>query len=299
MFIYSKNYTLDWDRHIFPVEKYKLVFDRIQAEGIAKPGDIIAPEPAKEEDVLLVHAPEYWKKIVRLTEMPSRTILEFEAPFTKQTLSAVMYHTGGTITAVKTAVELGIAVINIGGGFHHAYSNRGGGFCFINDVAIAVKKALISEWIKNCIIVDLDLHQGNGTAKIFENEQNVFTFSMHQERLYPKKETSSLDIGLADGTDDNKYLSILTENLTSLLDSQKYDLLLYIAGADPFEKDQLGSLKLTSQGLAKRDAIVFSQAKSKSIPIAVVLGGGYAEKVEDVANIHFSTCREVRKCNFK
>lgn len=298
MFIYSKHYDIDWARHIFPVEKYRLVFERIQAAGIAKIGDIFAPEPAKNEDITLAHTPAYLRRLHRLAQSPSLGILEFEAPLTEQTLSSVMYHTGGTILAVNTAVSRKLAAINLGGGFHHAYSDHGGGFCFINDVAVAIEWAQKSGLLKTCIVVDLDLHQGNGTAKIFEGDQSVFTFSMHQEHLYPRKEKSSLDIGLPDCIGDDQYLSILSENLPYLLDSQKYDVLFYLAGADPFEGDQIGSLKLTKQGLAKRDEIVLSEAKKRSIPVAVTLGGGYAHKVEDVVDIHVATCREVRKYNF-
>jgi acetoin utilization deacetylase AcuC-like enzyme len=298
MFIYSKHYNLDWDNHIFPVEKYNLVFERIQSAGIASPGDIFAPEPAKPEEVSLVHTPQYLRKLHRLAESPSLEILEFEAPLTEQTLLSVMYHTGGTILAVKTALSRGMAAINLGGGFHHAYSDHGGGFCFINDVAVAIRWAQKSGLIKSCIVVDLDLHQGNGTAKIFEEDSSVFTFSMHQENLYPKKEKSSLDVGLADFTNDSEYLAILSENLPRLMDSRKYDLLVYVAGADPFEGDQLGSLKLTKQGLAKRDEFVLSEAKKRSIPVAATLAGGYAHNLNDVVEIHVATCREVRRYNF-
>jgi acetoin utilization deacetylase AcuC-like enzyme len=298
MFIYSKHFNFDWDRHIFPVDKYRLVFERIQSEGIAKPGEISAPEPAKTEDVTLVHTPDYLRRLHRLAENPSLEILEFEAPLTKQTLLSVMYHTGGTILAVKTALSRKLAVVNLGGGFHHAYSDHGGGFCFINDVAVAIRLAQKSGLLKTCIVVDLDLHQGNGTAKIFEGDPSVFTFSMHQEHIYPRKEKSGLDIGLPDFIRDDQYLSILSGNLPPLLDAQKYDFLIYLAGADPFEGDQIGSLKLTKQGLAKRDEIVLAEAKKRSIPVAVTLGGGYAYKVEDVVDIHVATCREVRRFNF-
>jgi acetoin utilization deacetylase AcuC-like enzyme len=298
MFIYSKHFNFDWDRHVFPVDKYRLVFERIQAEGIAGPGEIFAPEPAKTEDITLVHTPDYLRRLHRLAQSPSFGILEFEAPLTEQTLLSVMYHTGGSILAVKTAVSRKIAVINLGGGFHHAYSDHGGGFCFVNDVAVAIKVAQKSALLKTCIVVDLDLHQGNGTAKIFENDHSVFTFSMHQEHLYPKKEKSSLDVGLPDFATDDQYLTLLADNLPYLLDSQKYDLLFYLAGADPFESDQMGNLKLTKQGLAKRDAIVLTEARKRSIPVAVTLAGGYAYKVSDVVDIHVETCREVRRCNF-
>jgi acetoin utilization deacetylase AcuC-like enzyme len=294
LFVYCDKFDLDWKNHIFPINKYSLVVERILRTGIAKPQDILTPEPAGEEDLLLVHTPEYLNQLRHLTKVPGRALFRFEAPMTERTLASAIYSTGGSILACREALTRG-AAMNIGGGFHHAFPDRGEGFCFINDVAVALKVMLRDGLIQRAVVVDCDLHQGNGTARIFRDGDEVFTFSIHQERLYPvPKEKSDLDVGLPNHVDDETYLALLEENLSRILDDHSFDLIFYVAGADPYEKDQLGSLKITKEGLGKRDALVFREAERHNIPVAVALAGGYSENIEDVVEIHANTCQRVK-----
>jgi acetoin utilization deacetylase AcuC-like enzyme len=195
-----------------------------------------------------------------------------------------------TIQACKEALKTGIGV-HIGGGFHHAFPNHGEGFCILNDIAIGIRRCLKDKDIKKAMVIDCDLHQGNGTAVIFQNDPNVFTFSIHQEHNYPIKEKSDLDIGLEDGVGDEEYVACLESRVPSLLKEFKPDLVLYLAGADPYKEDQLGGLALTIEGLRKRDELVIGEARKAKIPVATVFGGGYAREVKDTVTIHINTIK--------
>ncbi|TET93262.1 histone deacetylase, partial [Candidatus Aerophobetes bacterium] len=213
-----------------------------------------------------------------------------EIPLTREITEAYKLFAGGTILAGQKALEKGMA-IHLGGGFHHAFPSRGEGFCYINDVAVSIRRLKRDKLIEKALIVDCDLHQGNGTAFIFQEDRSVFTFSIHQENLYPVKEKSDLDIGLPDFTGDEEYLAKLSSTLLQIWQNFEPDVVYYLAGADPYEDDQLGQLKLTKAGLKKRDNWVISKCLEKKVPLVILLAGGYAFRVEDTVDIHCHTCR--------
>ncbi len=290
MFVFSEHYDLDWPGHVFPTEKYRLVAERLLRDRICEESDIVEPEPATDEDLLLVHDPHYLDRLRSLTADPRQAYLVFEAPISELTLNALHMAAGGSILAARRAEATGGMWLNIGGGFHHAFSGHGEGFCFINDVAIAASVLLRDTKAERILIVDCDLHQGNGTARIFEGDDSVFTLSIHQEILYPvPKQRSDIDIGLDAGTGDTVYLDKLAAGLEQAFKTGRFDFLFYLAGADPYSGDQLGSLELTKDGLRRRDSLVFDFAGRFELPVAVTLAGGYAEKTEDIIEIHTST----------
>ena len=299
MFIYGDEYDLGWATHVFPTDKYRRVYDTLKSEGIAADGDFVQPRPATREELALVHDGRYLDELDALTESPMLAVLRFEAPLERRTLDAVIAATGGSITAVTEAVKKREVWVNLGGGFHHAYPAHGEGFCFINDIGVSIRTAQQADLVKQVLIVDCDLHQGNGTAKIFESDDSVFTLSIHQERLYPVKERSSIDIGLDNHTGDNEYIARLQDGLAAALESRTYDLLFYVAGADPFRDDQLGDLELTKDGLARRDELVFGTAQEVGLPVVAVLAGGYAVDTQDVVDIHVELCRRAKGVNLE
>jgi len=295
-FIYHPRYELKWGGHVFPVEKYRLLHDRLIAEGLVGTEELLLPEPATDDELLLVHTRTYLQRLEELVDRPMAAILEFEAPFPREVADAVRYATGGTILACEVALRDGTAAINLGGGFHHAFPDHGEGFCFINDVAVAIRAVQASGLARRVAVIDCDLHQGNGTAAIFRRDPDVFTFSIHQELLYPlPKQQSTLDVGLEEGAGDETYLAAMERHVPRILDSHRPELVLYLAGADPFEEDQLGDLGLTKAGLRRRDEIVLGAARERGLPVALVLAGGYARRTEDVVDIHLDTCRVMRE----
>jgi acetoin utilization deacetylase AcuC-like enzyme len=289
--IYSPQYDLNLGDHVFPSIKYKLIHDRLIEEKLASEADFIAPQPASDMDILLVHTAEWVEKLKTGSLTPS-DIARLEIPYSPEMVRAAWLSAGGSILAAREAVaQRGIGV-NIGGGFHHAFPNHGEGFCAIHDVAVAISKLMIDGTIQRAMTVDLDVHHGNGTAYIFARNSDVFTFSMHQEQNYPfDKPPSDLDINLPDGCEDDLYLSLLRQNLAQALSKFSPDLIFYIAGADPYREDQLGGLSLTMEGLRERDRIVFLMAHEKGIPVAVAFAGGYAHRVADTVAIHVGTVR--------
>lgn len=286
--IYSRAYGFEWGQHIFPVAKYRLVAERLVRDGLAAAGDFEEPSPVTREQLLLVHGETYLDLLDNLTATPEMGIKLFEVPCSQDVLDMFRLMTGGSILAGRRAVEWGAAA-NLGGGFHHAFADRGEGFCLLNDIAVAIRVLQAERVIRRAAVIDVDLHQGNGTARIFQGDASVFTFSIHQENNYPAKERSTLDIGLADGTGDEEYLRRLETALPALLDGDRPELVVYQGGADPFERDRLGDLKLTKPGLRRRDEMVFAACRSRRIPILVTLGGGYADDVDDVVDIHVAT----------
>jgi acetoin utilization deacetylase AcuC-like enzyme len=238
----------------------------------------------------LAHDRAYINKLKSGT-LSREEIMKMELPFSKQLVEASMLCCGGTILATQIALK-NILGIHIGGGFHHAFPDHGEGFCMLNDIAVAVKRLIKYGSADRVLIVDCDLHHGNGTAVIFANDKNVFTFSMHQENNYPfLKPPSNLDIGLEDGTGDGEYLNALKENMPAIMKEFQPGFIMYVAGADPYKEDQLGALKLTKEGLKERDEFVYKQAKDASIPVAVVLAGGYAFHESDTVDIHCNTIK--------
>ncbi len=289
-FVYSDQYDLHLGDHIFPAVKYKLIREKLLEEGVAKPNDFVEPEPASDDDVALVHDREYiWK--LKNGKLSYAEILRMEVPYSRELVRAVWLSAGGSILAGRLALEEGVAA-NIGGGFHHAFPDHGEGFCVLHDVAIAIRRLQKERLIERALTVDLDVHQGNGTAAIFAGDPSVFTFSMHQENNYPyPKPPSSLDINLPDGTGDEEYLRLLQQSLDRIFESFSPQVIFYLAGADPYREDQLGGLKLTLEGLAERDRVVIGRAHTLATPLVITLAGGYARKLEDTVQIHTHTMR--------
>ncbi len=297
MFIYGDEYDLGWATHVFPTDKYRRVRDALKEQGIAGGEDFAPPRPATREELLLVHDGGYLDELDALTASPMLAVARFEAPLERRTLDAVIAAAGGSIIAATEAIRRQEAWVNLGGGFHHAYPAHGEGFCFINDIGVSIRAVQKAGLAGDVLVVDCDLHQGNGTAKIFENDDSVFTLSIHQERLYPVKERSSLDIGLDNHTGDDEYLARLEEGIGTALEGHTYDLLFYVAGADPFMRDQLGDLELTKEGLGRRDELVLGTAQKHGLPVAAVLAGGYSTDTQDVVDIHVELCRRVKADN--
>jgi acetoin utilization deacetylase AcuC-like enzyme len=292
--VYHDRYDLNLGAHIFPSQKYRLVMVTLKSEGLAGPEDVLVPEPASDEDVLRVHSQEYVRKLKtgKLTDLEK---LRMEIPYSKEMLEAVWLATGGTILAGRQALSDGLAV-NLGGGFHHAFPDHGEGFCVLHDVAIAIRRLQADGAIERAMVVDTDVHQGNGTAAIFGGDGTVFTLSLHQENNYPyPKPPSNIDVELPDGIGDEEYLELLGKHLARAFAEFEPGLLFYLGGADPYREDQLGGLGLTIDGLKRRDATVFEQARRRGVPVAVTLAGGYARRVADTVKIHVNTIRAAKE----
>jgi acetoin utilization deacetylase AcuC-like enzyme len=323
--VYSDAYYLPIGEHVFPAEKYQRVRDRLLAKGIAEVGDFLEPQPATDQDILLVHKPEYVHKLKTGTLSP-REEMELEVPFSRELVEAFWLAAGGSILAARQALADGVG-ISIGGGFHHAFPDHGEGFCMIHDVAVAIRRLQRDDKIRTAMTVDCDVHQGNGTAAIFAGTRTasallpsagastldssslgssqssalpgkirgahageVFTISLHQHNNYPQwKPPSSIDVDLPDGIGDDDYLAWLDNALSSGLRQFEPDLICYIAGADPYKEDQLGGLSLTIEGLKQRDELVFRVARARNIPVMVTYAGGYAQNAEDTVTIHCNT----------
>ncbi len=292
--IYHSDYDLNLGAHVFPSQKYRLVHDALVAQKFAAASDFIAPAPALDEDILRAHTPEYVRKLKTGTLAPHE-ILRMEIPYSKELIRAVWLAAGGSIEAAHRALASGNsnslrAAVNIGGGFHHAFPDHGEGFCVIHDVAVAIRRLQHDRAIKTAMVIDTDVHHGNGTAAIFACDPSVYTFSIHQQHNYPEpKPPSNLDANLPDGIGDEDYLSILDSHLARCFAEFHPDIIFYVAGADPYCEDQLGGLALTNGGLRRRDALVFDHAHRHRVPVAVTLAGGYARRVEDTVQIHVNT----------
>ena len=285
--IFAPDYQCDIGLHVFPMEKFALVRKALIDQGEVREDEIIVPEPAARADLLLVHTVEYLDDLLNARRTP-RTACS-EMPLTEEIARAYVHAAGGTTRAAREAMARG-AGVNLGGGFHHAFADLASGFCYINDLAVAVRVLQRDGLARRAAVVDCDLHQGNGTAHLFRDDADVFTFSIHQENLYPIKETSDLDIGLENGAGDQEFCDRLAEGLEKVW-AHRPEVVLYQAGADPFEDDQLGSLRLTLAGLETRDRLVLEGAFRRHIPVAVTLGGGYARRLADTVSIHTQTCR--------
>jgi acetoin utilization deacetylase AcuC-like enzyme len=277
--------------HRFPMAKYRLLRERVLAEGIVAPADLLEPVAADWDDLRLVHTAEYVTGVANGT-LPREIQRRIGFPWSPEMVERARRSVGGTIAAARTALIEGSAA-NLAGGTHHSFSDRGEGFCVFNDIAVAARVLRRDGRIERALVVDLDVHQGNGTAAIFADEPAVFTCSVHGASNFPfHKEVSDLDIALADGTGDETYLEIVRREVPALLARHRPDLVFYLAGADPYEGDRLGKLKLTIDGLRERDAIVFAACRAAGLPVAVSMGGGYAEDVDAIVHIHANTIRE-------
>ena len=286
--VYSPRYQCDIGPHVFPVRKYSMVLDRLIAEGAARAADVLEPEVPSRETLALVHASAYLDDLERLNHS-ARTIVS-ELPLTAAIVTAYTLAAAGTTLAARHALRQGAAV-HLGGGFHHAFAEHAEGFCYVNDLAVAIRVLQREGVITRAAVVDLDVHQGNGTAHIFEGDDTVFTLSVHQEANYPMpKMRSDLDVGLPDGTGDAEYLARLDPALERVW-AARPEIVLYQAGADPYRDDQLGGLALTVDGLEARDRRVLEGCAARGIPAVVTLGGGYARRGEDTVEIHTRTAR--------
>ena len=324
--IYSDDYFLPIGSHVFPAEKYRRVHDQLLATAVAEPSDFVTPQPASDQDILLVHTPQYVQKLKTGTLSPSEE-MQMEIPYSPELVRAFWLAAGGSILAAEHALQDRVG-FNIGGGFHHAFPDHGEGFCMIHDVAVAIRRMQRDDKIRTAMTVDCDVHHGNGTAAIFAGTRtpsqplpstsastvgspagpspggkmrhahagDVFTISLHQHNNYPAwKPHSSIDVDLPDGIGDDDYLAWLDNAISSGLRQFEPDLICYIAGADPYREDQLGGLALTLEGLKRRDELVFRIACTRNIPVMVTYAGGYARKLEDTVAIHCNTVIAARE----
>lgn len=291
---YSPYYFADiGENHVFPIRKFELARDRLVAEKTLALAEIIEPQPATIADVQLVHTADYVTRL-RAGTLTAREVRRLGLPWSKSLVRRSFLATNGTIQAAKYALQHGVAS-NLAGGTHHAFPDRGEGFCVLNDVAVAIRVLQKENLAKRFLIVDLDVHQGNGTAFIFKDDDSVFTFSMHGAKNYPLfKEPSTLDVELPDKIGDQEYLRILSQNLPGIFAFEP-DIVFYLGGADPFENDKLGRMGLTMLGLKRRDEIVLEYANAHRIPTVTTLSGGYARDISDTVEIHCNTIRTVKE----
>ena len=276
------------ENHSFPKDKYFYLRKRISERFDDALVDLRIPEPVSKKAILRAHDAEYIRRFIegRLTQKEIRRV---GLPWSPQIVTRARYSTGATIAACRAALTEGGAV-NLGGGTHHAYHDHGQGFCWLNDSVIAARHLQAEGLAEKILVIDCDVHQGNGTAAIVRHDHTIFTFSIHGRNNFPYfKEISDLDIDLADGTDDKKYLDALDRGLSASMQKFKADMVIYLAGADPYEKDRLGRLALTKAGLALRDRLVFQHLQEAGLSVAVTMGGGYAPDIHDVVDIHLRT----------
>lgn len=274
--------------HRFPMLKYELIPEQLLYEGIVQSASFFEPIPVDEQSVLCCHDAGYWLRLKNeaLTDKEARRI---GFPQSYRLVLREITITGGTISCCDYARQFGVS-LNVSGGTHHAFADRGEGFCLLNDVAIAAQYQLDHSLAQRVLIIDLDVHQGNGTAKLFEHDPRVFTFSMHGKANFPLiKEQSSFDIALETGTDDAYFLKTLAEHLPRIIDLHQPDLAIYVAGVDVLASDRLGKLSLTLGGCAARDKFVFETCRKNAIPVAVVMAGGYSPAVKDIVDAHCNT----------
>lgn len=276
--------------HRFPMLKYELIPAQLLHEGTIKEANLFAPEPLDEETILATHDAEYWKQLRDLT-LPLKEQRRIGFPLTAQLVEREIRIAQGTIDGARFAQQYGVA-FNVAGGTHHAGSNWGEGFCLLNDQAIAANNLLNKDLAKRILIIDLDVHQGNGTAEIFANEPRVFTFSMHGEKNFPfRKEQSDLDIPLADGTADEEFLSKLQTALAQVFGKHQPDFVFYLSGVDVLASDKLGKLALSKQACQQRDQLVFETCIKHQVPVQVSMGGGYSEDIKVIVDAHCNTFR--------
>ncbi|HEY3025380.1 MAG TPA: histone deacetylase [Pyrinomonadaceae bacterium] len=291
---YTPRYYADIGKaHIFPIRKFELVRDRLLGERTLEPRELIEPAPADPADVLLVHDEDYVTRL-RAGKLTARELRRLGLPWSAALVRRSFFAVGGTLLAAHWALQDRIAS-NLAGGTHHSFADHGAGFCVLNDVAIAIRTLQRNGSIRRAAVVDCDVHQGDGTATIFSEDETVFTFSIHGKNNYPlKKSCSSLDIELPDRTIDAFYLTQLKRGLLSVFQHEP-DIVFYLAGADPFEGDKLGRLALTIDGLCTRDTLVLASCRTRGVPVATVMSGGYASDINDTVEIHCNTIREAKK----
>jgi acetoin utilization deacetylase AcuC-like enzyme len=288
--VYHDGYDLNLGAHVFPSQKFRLIRDRLLADGFAEPSDFVQPEPAADEDLMLVHQ-RGWITRLKHGTLDYLEIMKLEIPYSRQMVDAFWLAAGGTTLAARLALTDGVG-FNIGGGFHHAFPGHGEGFCAIHDVAVGIRRLQREGLIERAMVVDCDVHDGNGTAAIFAQYPTVFTLSIHQFHNYPsEKPPSNIDIHLEDGVGDEDYLRRLCDGCHKGMSEFHPQLVMYVAGADPYREDQLGGLSLSIEGLKLRDRLIFDLAREHHAAVAVTLAGGYAVKLEDTVTIHCNTAK--------
>ncbi|MGI8499096.1 MAG: histone deacetylase family protein [Gemmatimonadaceae bacterium] len=276
--------------HRFPIEKYALLREQVLAEGTVAPTRLHDPERVRIDELQLVHTADYVRRFTG-GQLSSAEVRAIGFPWSSHLVERSLRAAGGTVAAARAALDLGIAM-NLAGGTHHAFPDHGEGFCVFNDVAIAIRALQVERRIARAAVIDLDVHQGNGTHTVFAGDASVFTFSMHGRRNYPfRKVAGNLDVELEDGTTDAPYLDRLAEVLPGVLAAARPGLVVYLAGADPHEGDRLGRLRLTFEGLARRDALVLESCREVGIPVAITISGGYGRSIADTVAIHARTAR--------
>lgn len=292
---YTPRYYADiGNGHIFPIRKFELVRDRLLAEGTLHPTELLEPEPATPDAVRLVHTDDYVSRLCS-GELTAKELRRLGLPWSESLVRRSFYATGGTIAAARAALVEGYGS-NLAGGTHHSFADRGEGFCVLNDVAVAIRVLQNEGLIRRAAIIDCDVHQGNGTATIFADDEDTFTFSIHGANNYPLfKARSNLDVELPDATADEEYLKVLNDHVPAVFAAADPDLVFYLAGADPYANDKLGRLALTIDGLRQRDAYVLTQCYARETPVVTVMSGGYGKDINDTVEIHCNTIRMVKE----
>ncbi len=283
---YSDHFVLPLpEGHRFPMVKYSMLRQRVSEAGL---GELKVPCPVSDEEILRAHTKEYLGRVLD-GSISTKEMRRIGFPWTEKMVERSRRASGGTLDACRAALEDGISA-NLAGGTHHAFADQGEGYCVFNDSVIAVRALQAEGLVGRAVIVDTDVHQGNGTAAILSNDPTVFTFSVHGDKNFPfHKEESDLDIPLPDGADDGEFLGALEDGLERALESSEADLAIYLAGADPFEGDKLGRLSVSKEGLAERDRIVFEACRERGLPVVATMAGGYAPEIEHTVDIHFHT----------
>jgi len=291
---YTTRYYADiGEGHVFPIRKFELVRDKLLEEKTVSLAEFVEPQPASIADVLLVHTLDYVTRL-RAGALTERELRRLGLPWSKALVRRSFLAAGGTLAAAKWALANRVGS-NLAGGTHHAFADRGEGFCVLNDVAIAIRVLRRENLIERAAVIDCDVHQGNGTATIFAGDTDVFTFSMHGAKNYPLfKAASTLDVELPDKTSDAEYLATLAEHLPRVF-AHRPDIVFYLGGADPFAGDKLGRLALSIEGLRARDEMVLAECRARRVPIVTTMSGGYAADINDTVEIHSNTIRAVRK----
>ncbi len=295
---WNNYYTIPLPKgHRFPMAKYDLIPEQLLYEGTISEENIFSPELLPEDDIYTVHDKSYWERL-RDGMLNKDEVRRMGFPYSRELVIRERVILQGTIDCAKYAMQHGVA-LNVAGGTHHAFRDRGEGFCLLNDIAVASQYLVDKKLVRKILVVDLDVHQGNGTAHIFENEDRVFTFSMHGSKNYPlKKEFSDLDVPLPDGIDDHSYLKQLQFYFPKLLDEFEPDFIFYQSGVDVLSTDKLGRLGLSMNGCKERDRFVFEICHKNRIPVAVAMGGGYSEKIADIVEAHSNTFRLAKQIYF-
>jgi len=288
---YSDHFVLPLpEDHRFPMSKYSMLRERVVQDGTCGPGKLQTPRAVTDREILRAHDPQYLRRVVE-GNLTDKEVRRIGFPWSSRMVERSRRASGGTVGACFAALEEGFPA-NLAGGTHHAFSDRGEGYCVFNDSAIAARAVQAAGLVERVVVIDTDVHQGNGTAEILRGDPTVFTFSIHGAKNFPfHKEESDLDAPLPDGTGDTEFLATLENGLESALDAADAGLAIYLAGADPFEGDRLGRLSVTKRGLAERDRLVLKTCRDRGIPVTVTMAGGYAHRVEDTVDVHLQSIR--------